>query len=69
MATTGGMAGQVLRNTERGDPDSMLDEYPDIIRSITIDDVNNAVKKYIDPNKLVIVSAGSIDENGNPLEK
>lgn len=69
MATTGGMAGQVLRNTERGDPDSMLDEYPNIIRSITIDDVNNAVKKYIDPNKLVIVSAGSIDENGNPLEK
>lgn len=69
MATTGGMAGQILRNTERGDPDTMLDDYPNIIKAITLDDVNNAVNRYIDPDKLVIVAAGSIDENGNPLEK
>lgn len=68
MATTGGIAGQILSNTERGYPDSMLDEYPGIIRNISLESVNTAIKKYIHPDKLVIVAAGSIDENGKPLE-
>jgi len=69
LATTGGLAGQILRNTERGYDDTMLDKYPGIIQGIKLEKINEAVQKYIVPNKLVIVAAGSVDEKGEPLEK
>ena len=69
MATTGGLAGQILRNAERGYEDEMLDQYPGIIQDISLEEVNTAIKKYIDPKKLVIVAAGSVDETGKPLDK
>jgi zinc protease len=69
MATTGGLAGQILRNAERGYEDETLDQYPGIIQDISLEEVNTAIKKYIDPKKLVIVAAGSVDETGKPLDK
>ncbi len=69
LATTGGLASQILTNVEQGYPDTMLNEYPNIINKLTLDQVNKAIKKYISPDKLVIVAAGSIDKNGNPLSK
>lgn len=69
LATTGGLASQILTNAERGDPDSMLDQYPTIIRNVSLDQVNKTIKKYISPDKLVMVVAGSIDKNGKPLSK
>ena len=69
LATTSGLAGQILRNTERGYDDAMLDEYPGIIQGMNLEEINDAVQKYIIPNKLVIVAAGSVDEKGEPLEK
>jgi len=68
MATTRGMAGQILYNNEQGYKDSMLDEYPNIIESITLKDVNKLLKKYIDPENLVIIAAGAVDEKGQPLK-
>ncbi len=47
----------------------MLDQYPGIIQDISLEEVNTAIKKYIDPKKLVIVAAGSVDETGKPLDK
>lgn len=69
MATTRGMAGQILSNLERGYDDRMLDDYPGIIQGITLEEVNSAVQKYIIPDNLVIVAAGSVDDNGKPLKK
>ncbi len=69
LATTGGLAGQIIRNTEKGYDDSMLDEYPSIIQKLTLKQINEAIQKYINPEKLVIVAAGSIDENGHPLKE
>lgn len=69
LATTGGLASQILTNVERSYPDAMLDEYPNIIKKVTLDQVNKTIKKYLSPEKLVIVAAGSIDGNGNPLQK
>jgi len=69
LATTGGLAGQILTNTERGYPDSMLDEYPAIINGLTLNQVKAAIKKYVSPDRLVIVAAGSIDEKGEPISK
>ncbi|MBL7994791.1 hypothetical protein JNM05_05415 [bacterium] len=43
-----------------------LDQYPDKINALTLDEDNSAVKKYITPDKLHLVIAGSVDVN---LEK
>ena len=48
---------------------SHLDDYPEKINSITPEQVNNAIKKYISVEDLYEVAAGSIDQEGNPLEK
>ena len=47
----------------------MLDEYPSIIQKLTLKQINEAIKKYINPEKLVIVAAGSIDKDGQPLKE
>lgn len=68
LATTRGLAGQILTNAERGRPNSYLDEYPQIISRLNLEQVNHAIKKYVDLDNLVIVAAGSVDEKGQPLE-
>ncbi len=69
LATTRGLARQILTNSERGRPINYLDIFPELIDAITLDQVNNTIKKYIDTNKLVFVAAGSLDKDGHPLEK
>ncbi len=67
LATTRGLAGQILTNAERGRPNSYLDDFPELINALTVDQVNNVIQKYIDNEKLVFVAAGSLDKEGNPL--
>ena len=67
LATTSGLAGQILANAERGRKLSFLDEYPGIINGLSLKDVNGAIKTYINVNMLVTVGAGTVDKNGNPL--
>ena len=69
LATTSGLAGSILANAERGRDLSFLDAYPGIINGISLKDVNAAIKKYITVNKLVVVAAGTVDKNGNPISK
>jgi len=69
LATTSGKAGQILTNAERGRPVEYLDKYPSLINALTLEQVNAAIKKYVDPSSLVTVTAGTIDENGKPTEK
>ncbi len=66
LSTTGGMAGQLLSIAQRGIKMNFLDEYPDKINALTLDEVNGAIKKYIKPENLHVVVAGSVDNN---LEK
>ena len=68
LATTRGLASQILSNAERGRPNEYLDQYSGIINELTLEQVNGAIKQYIDINKLVFVAAGSVDETGQPLE-
>ena len=68
LSTTGGMVNQILSFVQQGRDITYLDKYPDMINALTLDQVNNTVKKYIDPDKAVIVVAGSVDEKGNPLK-
>lgn len=68
FATTSGLARQILANAERGRELSFLDAYPKIINGLLLKDVNNAIKTYINVDKLITVGAGTIDIDGNPLE-
>jgi zinc protease len=69
LATTRGMVNQILTNAERGRPNSHLDDFPGIINALTLERVNEAIKRYVNLEKIVFVAAGSVDDEGNPLEK
>ena len=66
LSTTGGVAAQLLSLAQRNIKMDYLDEYPDKINALTLNEVNAAIKKYIKPENLYIVVAGSVDQN---LEK
>jgi zinc protease len=61
LATTGGMAGALLRTVQRGYPLSWIDDYSKSVDAVTLAEVNSAIKRYVDPQKLVMVKAGSIN--------
>jgi zinc protease len=60
LATSGGMAGTILLMLNRGMPLEFVDEYPARVNAITRDQVNGAIKKYLDPAKMTLVTAGTI---------
>jgi zinc protease len=60
LATTGGVAGTLLRTVQRALPLTWIDDYPKWVDQVTLEQVNGAIKRYVDPKKLVIVKAGTI---------
>lgn len=60
METTEGLAEQLLRCVERGFPLSWLDEFPGKIRALTLEQVNTAIQKHLDPAKMITVKAGTL---------
>jgi zinc protease len=68
LATTGGMAGTILAMLNRGMPLSFVDEYPKKIAAISREQVNDAIKRHVDPSRMVLVKAGTI-EGGVPAAK
>ena len=60
LETTRGLAEQLLRCAERGFPVSWLDEFPGKVRDLTLEQVNDAIRKHLDPAKMVTVKAGTI---------
>jgi len=67
LSTTSGLAGSLLSFVDRGLEPSYIDQYPKDIEAVTIDQVNNVIKKHIDLNKLIIIKSGSLDQDGKPL--
>ncbi len=67
LGTTHGIASRILRLCDEGRPLDEIDSYTDTIQAIRPDAVRAAVKKHIDPTRISIVSAGSIDKKGKPL--
>jgi zinc protease len=68
LATTSGLVNQILSIAQRGLELNFIDKYPDIINALTVDEVNSAIKKYIKPDDIAIVIAGSVDEKGSPIK-
>jgi zinc protease len=68
LETTRGLANQLLSFVQRGFDVGYIDQYPGELERVTLEDVNEILKKYIDPDKVVLVVAGSVDAEGKPLE-
>ncbi len=62
LATTNGLATSLLLAIQRGKDVTWLDQFPDVIRNLTLAEVNDAVKKHLDPEKMVLVKAGTVSE-------
>jgi predicted Zn-dependent peptidase len=39
------------------------------VSAVTPQDVQEVAKKYLDPEHMVLVVAGAVDQKGNPLAK
>ena len=60
LATTDGLATALLAAVNRGLPITWLDEYPGKVEAITLEQVNGAIKKHLDPDKMVLIEAGTV---------
>jgi zinc protease len=65
LASTEGMADTLLRTVQRGLPFSWIDDYPRHVNAISIEQVNSAIKRQVDPQRLTIVKAGSMGSAAN----
>jgi predicted Zn-dependent peptidase len=62
LATTERLAQSILTNAERGFEVSYLDDFPDEIRALTLEEVNDAVQRYLDPDAIQEALAGTRPE-------
>lgn len=60
LETTEGLANQLLQCVERGFDVSWLDEFPTKVDSLTLDEVNAAIKKHLNPSQMTTVKAGTL---------
>jgi len=63
LSTTRGIAGSLLSITQRGYEPSYMDEYPNLVNNLTLEEVNNAIKKYINPEDAITVVAGTVTKD------
>ena len=61
LDTTGGLVDRVLTNAEKNRELQYLDKYCEKINKLSLESVNSAIKKYIDPDNLVTVAAGTFN--------
>ena len=67
--TTYGLSSGILSAVNVWGDLSYIDNYPDRVSGVTLDQVNAAIKKYIIFDEIYQVAAGSIDEKGTPIKK
>jgi zinc protease len=60
LETTDGLAEQLLRCSERGFEVQWLDEFPEKIRGLTLEQVNAAIQKHLNPAEMVTIKAGTL---------
>jgi zinc protease len=46
-----------------------VEHYRKAVAAVTPEDVQEVARRYLDPKHMVLVAAGSVDQNGRPLEK
>ena len=60
LSTTAGLANAILTDVQRGYDVSRLEGFPDAVNALTREQINSAIKKHINPNKMVLIKAGSV---------
>ncbi|PTX97840.1 pitrilysin family protein [Opitutus sp. ER46] len=60
LSTTGGLAAVLLNALQRGYGPEWVDEYPRRIEALTLEQVNGAIRKYLHPDRMVRVMAGTM---------
>ena len=63
LSTTSGLASTLLNALQRGYGPEWVDEFPRRIHALTLEEANAAIKRYVDPNKMVTVLAGTLPES------
>jgi zinc protease len=66
LSSTGGIAAALLSTTQRGLELSWLDRYPQLIRDLTLAQVNGAIRRHLDPQRMTLVEAGSLGKAPPP---
>jgi zinc protease len=61
LASPDDLADTLLIALQRGYDLTWLDQYPQAINALTLEQVNVAIKRHIDPAKLVLVEAGTLE--------
>ena len=59
LDTTGGLIDKILTNAEKGRDISYLDNYTNKINELNKDEINRAIKSYLDPESFVTSIAGT----------
>ncbi|MEM1042592.1 MAG: pitrilysin family protein [Bacteroidota bacterium] len=60
LATTGGLAGALLTNAERGFGVAYLDDFPRHVGALTVEQVNTAIARHLDAERLHLAVAGTL---------
>jgi zinc protease len=60
LSTTAGLAGTILTSIQRGYDLSWLDGYPEAVRALSREQVDQAIRAHLDPAAMVQVEAGSV---------
>ncbi|MSU49093.1 MAG: insulinase family protein [Opitutus sp.] len=68
LSTTGGLASTLLNAVQRGYGPEWADEFPRRVQALSLEEVNASIKKFIDPEKMVTVLAGTLPEGGAAKE-
>jgi zinc protease len=62
LATSAGLADTILETIRRGLELSWIDEYPKKLAALNLEQINRILRHHLDPEKLVTVRAGTIDD-------
>lgn len=60
LSTTAGMASTILVTMNRDLELSFIDQYPARVGALTKEQVNGAIKKHLDPEKMTLIKAGTV---------
>jgi zinc protease len=69
FTTSAGVASQLLTAEQNGLGLDYLENYRKSVSAVTPEEVLAVARKYLDPEHMILVAAGALDENGKPLEK
>ncbi len=67
LSSTVDKCSAVFSTIQSGKPVSYIDEYVNLVESLTLREVNNAIKEHLDYSLLKTASAGGIDKDGKPV--